>query len=697
MKLQSFFNPTSIAIVGVSTNAKKVGHLVAKNMMDQGFKDNLYFVHLEASELLGKKVYKTLKEIDKKIDLVILALPAKIAIPYLKEVHEIGCQNVIMYAAGFKETGEEGKLLEQQLIEITKSYGITLLGPNCLGYINTNKNINATFLKGISPKGNIGFISQSGALGSVMVDYFAGHINLGFSYFISLGNKSVLDESDTLEFLQQDEDTKVIGMYLEDVKDGDKFRAILQKTCKIKPVVILKSGSTQEGSKAALSHTGGMVGSDEVYDAVFAQSGAIRAKSYSEFINLLRLFSFNRIPSSRSTLVLSNAGGVGVLLADDLITKHLSLVTISEYTKKELYDAFGEVKKITVHNPIDLLGDASAFDYKKAISSTLDESNIGSVIVLLTPQANTEILKTAQVVAEAQKQFDKPIYPVFMGKKSLERTHHFFEQNQIPYFKTYDGLPDALDKINTYREWKLRNLNNTTEKFNNTFSLLSHKGDIQTILNLHKGKPFLDMKYSLQVLKLLGIPTPDLIHINSLEELHKQAANIHFPVVVKLASETITHKTEVGGVIPYVKTYQELEDSFRKIQHISGSDGVYIQPMVKGHELFVGAKRDSIYGTVLVVGLGGVYAELIKEIVNFVYPFTYSDFIERIEKTKIASLLKGFRGSAPVDVPTFYEIIMKIGSLLEQFSSIQEIDINPLFISNSSCIAVDSRIILPSS
>lgn len=372
MSLQGLFHPKSIAIVGVSHNPKKVGYLVAKNIMEQGFKGELYFINPSGEEILGKKTYVNLLAIEKKIDLVILAIPAGPAINYLEQVHQVGCKNIVLYAAGFKENNDaNGFEMERALQQKIREYGVTILGPNCLGFINTETGINATFLKSAAPAGNIGFVSQSGALGSVMVDYFSSHKNLGFSYFISLGNKTCIDESDTLEFLTEKEHTEVIGMYLEGVQNGKRFREALQAATKRKPVVILKSGTTEAGSKAALSHTGGMVGDDDAFDAICKQSGAIRAHSFSEFLTLLKLTSFKRIPQTNNILVLSNAGGVGVLLADDLIQEQLNLTTVSEKTKKLLHHAFDEFKKITVHNPIDLLGDASAFDYKKAITETM--------------------------------------------------------------------------------------------------------------------------------------------------------------------------------------------------------------------------------------------------------------------------------------------------------------------------------------
>ncbi len=693
MSLHKFFQPKSIAIVGVSHNPRKVGYLVAKSMIDQGYAGKLYFVNPTGEEILGKKTFKNIHEIKKPVDLVVLAIPADISLAYFEHIHAVGCKNVVLFAAGFKEVGdEEGKKREYMLIEKAEKYGITLLGPNCIGFINTQDKINATFLKYPSPAGNIGFISQSGALGSVMVDQFAARSHLGFSYFISMGNKTNIDESDALNFLSETKNTDVIGMYLEDVKNGDKFRETLTRITKEKPVVILKSGRTEEGSQAAISHTGGLIGNDDIYDAIFRQCGAIRAENMEEFMILLKLFSFKRTPTSKETLVLSN-GGVGVLLADELITQQLSLVTVSDKTKNKLSKAFEDLKKITVHNPIDLLGDASAYDYKQAITSTLQEKEIGSVVILLTPQANTEIMQTAEVIVEAQKSFKKPIYPIFMGRKSVEDIHEYFEKQGMASFDSYDDLPRALHKIRLYNSLIKQSSKHHSE---HEMTLLAHELDIKTTLLSNHGKDFLNQYDSMQVLKYAGISAVQTYLAHSEEDLQRIIKETGFPVVAKTASDKITHKTEVKGVVSNIKTLDELESTFNHFsQTISTKEqGCYVQEMLKGHELFVGGKQDANFGAVVIVGLGGIYAELMKEIAYFVYPFSQEYFITTLLQTKMDKLFKGFRNTDPVNEKKLYEIAMKIGSLLHHFKGIKEVDINPLFADGDNLKVADARVII---
>ena len=701
MSLDKLFNPTSIAIVGVSKEKHKVGHLVAKNMLDQGYLGALYFVHPTEKTILDVPVYPTLEDIKKKIDLVIFATPASVTVNLLESVYNVGTRNVVIFAAGFKETNSpESVKLEQDLLKKICKYKLKVLGPNCIGFVNTSRAINATFLKLPAPSGNIGIVSQSGALGSALEDYFAAHTNFGFSYFISLGNKSALDESDCLSFLANDPKTKVIGMYLEDVVDGNKFRKALASASRQKPVIILKGGSTQAGSQAAISHTGSMVGDDEVFEAAVSQTGAIRVQSYALFQQLLMLYSFDRIPLSRHILVLSNAGGMGVLLTDEIVKENLELITISEKTKKKLYSAFGEIKKITVHNPIDLLGDASAFLYEKAISLTQKEHNIGATVILLTPQANTEIAQTANVIANAQRKLDRankfrrnPIYPIFMGGHSVHKANKYFEKQTMKYFKTFDDLPQLLATICDRRD-RLAALSSNSKQVDH-MSLVAHDLDIRTLFLSNQKKKFLNQYDSLRLLSHTGITTAQTYHVVSERDLKSVLTKEGYPLVAKIASEKITHKTEVQGVITGLNTWEELVDAYSHLTQITGKQtGCYIQKEYKGYELIVGAKRDRTFGAVILVGMGGIYAELLKEAAQFVYPFSFPYFNHILQKTKLNAFIKGYRNKPALDISNLYRVAERLGALMNAHSQIQEVDINPLIASGKDMMVVDARIVI---
>ncbi len=681
MDLHTFFNPSSIAIIGVSENPKKVGYLVAQNLIRQGYKGEIYFINPKFDTLFDKPVYKDIKEIGKPLDLVVLAVPADAAMHILDDLKTIGIKNIVLYAAGFKEAGVEGALKEQNLVAKATQYGMTILGPNCIGYVSTISQANVTFLKHAAPKGNVGFISQSGALGSLMVDYLVGHENFGFSYFMSLGNKAVIDECDLLSFLKDDPDTKVIAMYLEDVKRGDEFKRILEETTKIKPVVILKSGSTSEGSKAAGSHTGSMVGDDMVYATVFEQYGAIRAGQFFEFMAILKIFSFGRQPTSKDILILSNAGGIGVLLTDELIKNKLELVTVPEDVKEAIKKNMGG-DKVTIHNPIDLLGDASAFHYRQAIAATIQQKHIGGVIVMLTPQANTEVEETAKVLAEAQSSFSKPIFPIFMGEKSVGQSHFLFEKEKMASFFTYDFLPSALAKITHYQDHILHKTVTKTRLI-----------DPSKRISIPK-KPLLTPFETNQVLASAGIDAVSLFKANSAGEVSTLIHEIGFPFVMKIASEKITHKTEVKGVRINIQSEKEALAEYRDLCDVTNETGVYIQKMMKGHELIIGAKRDNQFGIVLLLGLGGIYAELLKTMVSFIYPFSFEYMVKMIRTSPIQKIMDGFRGSAPVDEESLYELLDNVGMLMNTYSQVKEIDLNPTLVSDAGLHIVDGRMIL---
>lgn len=681
MDLKTFFNPASVAIIGVSENPKKVGYLVAENLIRQGYKGEIYFVNPKFDKLFDRPVYKDIKNIGKPIDLVVLAVPADAAMHLLDDLKTINIHNIVLYAAGFKEAGVDGAVKEQNLVMKAKQYDMTILGPNCIGFVSTISNANVTFLKNASPKGNVGFISQSGALGSLMVDYLVGHENFGFSYFMSLGNKATIDECDLLEFLRDDSDTKVIGMYLEDVKRGEEFKRILEETTKIKPVVILKSGSTVEGSKAAGSHTGSMVGDDMVYATAFDQYGGIRARQFFEFMSILKIFSFGRAPTSKDILILSNAGGIGVLLTDELIKNKLELVTVPEDVKETIKKNMGG-DKVTIHNPIDLLGDASAFQYRQAIAATIQQKHIGGVIVMLTPQANTEVEETAKALIEAQSAFSKPIFPIFMGEKSVGQSHSLFEKAKIASFFTYDFLPSALAKITHYQDHIQHSVVHTKKEIEPAKRVTLPK---KSVLN-----PF----ETNIVLTSAGINPVSLIKVESEEEVRKMGNSIGYPIVLKIASEKITHKTEVKGVRINIQNEKELVENYHSFSEATGEAGAYLQKMMKGHEFIIGAKRDNQFGIVILLGLGGIYAELIQSVVSFIYPFSFEYMVKKVCTSKLQKIIDGFRGTAPVDEDKLYEIVDRLGMLMNTYQQIQEIDLNPTIVSDSGIHIVDGRMML---
>jgi acetate---CoA ligase (ADP-forming) len=721
MNIQTLLNPKSIAIVGVSSDTKKVGYLVAKNMLAQGFaasinsaqsvskrsernplvtadqvtssntEQKLYFINPKATEVLGRPCLASLKDIGKSVDLVVLCTPANISLTLLDEVKAIGCTNVVLFAAGFKEAhDEEGENNEKLLLQKCNDVGIRLLGPNCIGFVNTKLGVNATFFKDVAVSGNIGFISQSGALGSIIIDTFIAHKTVGLSYFVSLGNKSIIDETDVLQFLADDPGTKVIGMYIEDIKRGAEFVQALRYATSKKPVIILKSGTSEAGSKAAASHTGGLVMSDSVCSAVFAACGAVRAKDFEEMLAMLTMVSLGREPKNNNVLVLSNAGGVGVLMADELMNNGLTLETISKEQETSIKAQFPTSKKISIHNPIDVLGDASAFDYKAVLSSIGDDKDIGSALILLTPQANTQIQETAQVIIEAQKTVRYPLYPVFMGEASLKEVNTIFEKNGMVHFGTYTHAVKAITRLSKQLTWEQNKYVQNSTSIAQIIAKLSIENIVQAAKN--EKRTILTMQESFDILEKIGLPIEKPILVKTKEEALETAKRLGLPVVLKLNNKTLTHKTEVKGVYTGVGSLRYLEQCFDELQKIG--EGAYVQKQLSGPELFVGAKRDTTFGTVVILGLGGIYAELLKETVTIVERQTVDSLTLLLEGSKINTLLHGYRGARPVNMEQVVNTINTIFDLFEYCTDIKELDCNPALIVETLLQVVDARVIV---
>ncbi|GAB4219247.1 MAG: acetate--CoA ligase [Candidatus Microgenomates bacterium] len=682
--MTNFFSPNSIAIVGASNNYFKVGYLVVKNLIDQGYEGEIYLINKKGGEILGQNVYQSLRDIKKPVDLAVLAIPADGVLELIDEIGELGIKNVLIFAAGFKESGQQGQQRERMLLEKINKYQINILGPNCVGFVNTKNNINLTFLKGKVKKGNIGIISQSGALGSFLVDYFNKRENLGFSYFFSVGNKTKIDEIDLLHFLAEDKDTKIIGCYFESIENGEKFKREIIKISQKKPVVILKSGKSQEGAKAALSHTGSMVGDDDVYEAVFSQTGVIRAENLDEFLLILKIFSFEKAPVSDRLLILTNAGGIGVLMVDEAIKNGFRIVLISEEIKNKIIEKLPNASRISIHNPIDLLGDASSKDFEIVLNEALENINFDSIIVLLTPQANTEIEKTTQVIIEAQSKTKIPIYPVFLGGKSVQLSLDDFDKNRVVGLESFYFLPKAIKKILSYQQWLKRK-----KEINLDFDLTKEQQDNINLIFKNTDNEFLNVSRTFKILKILKLPVVDLAEIKSIDEIKNYRLN--YPVVAKINSDKISHKTDAGGVILNINNLQDLEKAYLKLSQIDNN--VVVQPMIKGDEYIFGTKKDNIFGTVVIFGLGGVYTEVFKEIIKLVYPFTYEDFLIKLEEKKFYKLLKGVRGKKEVDLKKVYEVLLKLAFLTDNFP-ISNIDLNPVMIKEEELYIVDGRVVI---
>lgn len=686
MDYSPLFSARSVVIVGVSRDPRKVGYLIAKNMVKQGYTGDMYFINNKAKDkILGRIMYQSVSEIPGTVHLAILAIPAPFCAGVLREVGEKGIHHALVISGGFREAGPVGAQYEQEIKAVCEQYDITLLGPNCIGMVNTKKHINATFLKDAVPAGHIGLISQSGALTAYCVDDIL-HKHQGFSQIITLGNKTLLTEAEALEWLAQDDFTKVVGMYLEDVVDGQKLMKAIRRASLRKPVVILKSGKTQEGAHAAASHTGSMAGAYDIFMAAVSQSGAVVADTLSEFMALLQVCSYQKLPLSSQIMVITNAGGLGVLITDAVVQEKLEMLQLTAQQKKKIEKALVK-PTVVVHNPLDLLGDATAADVAHAIQIIDAIPSVGACICMLTPQANTEIEATAKVLDGVQNKVPFPVYPVFLGDASMSITDEMLSSHHMLRWKHIDGLIHGIALYREYEERKSLVVETESEKLTSITKKLSSL----STESVKKQIDFSRMDLTLDYLHSFGVPKAETQYVT--KEMELKHMHPSFPVAAKIDSSTTTHKTDIGGVTVNISDAERLGKTLSRYKKISGFKGMYIQSMCRGYELIIGAKRDKNFGTTIIIGVGGVFTELIHEVTQFVFPISLLLFQRIFSQSKLGILEKGFRGFAPLSVIDLYNIARSLALAMEGNSTISEIDINPLIVSGKTMTAVDARII----
>ncbi|MFO0703486.1 MAG: acetate--CoA ligase family protein [Patescibacteria group bacterium] len=677
--LSNLFSPKSVAIIGASADYRKVGHLVAKNMILQGYSGNMFFVNVKGEEILGRKSYKSFADLPEVVDVAVFATPASITLNEIeKNSHRF--RSAVILAAGFKEehhkAAEENELRLQKIINEGKTI---FLGPNCAGFANPLVGANATFLPGPIPKGNIAFVSQSGALGSVMIDYLSDRPDAGFSFFASLGNKSQLTESEVLEYLANDDATKVVAMYLEDVKDGENFLSALTKVSLKKPVVIYKSGSSTKGAAAAVSHTGSLAGDDAVFSAAITQCGAIRVETIQEFFGLIEIYAHGMAPKRDDFIVITNAGGGGVIAADTIEKYELQL---------SKWNINSEGKVEIALNPFDVRGDADAQKFIDAISHTKDEK-VGGVIVIVTPQANTQIEDTAKAISGISSALPHPVYPMFLGKWSQDQATRILQHNNLPSFSSVEILVRALKKV------VLRNkiITAMQENPNSVIGSAANQSYSNKTSEIVKNERVLTLSESYDLMQANNIPMLPYYLVNSHEELEALKSKIKYPAVAKVSSEKLTHKTDGGGLVLNICTFDEMKGHYQKFFD-RGFNTILVMQQISGLEFLFGAKRDVTFGPVMVFGLGGIMTNHLKQVVQLVAPIEKSVFEQIINNSPLKTFLPGFRGFSPVTVDRLYEILVSMQNIMLDDPTVTEIDLNPvIFGRDGSYLGVDARIV----
>jgi acetyltransferase len=675
------FNPRSIAVVGASSTKGKLGNDVLRNLIDSGFTGKIYPVNPKGGKILDKPVSRSITEIPGEVDVAVIVIPARFVVPVVEECGKKGVKALVIITAGFKEIGHDGHEAEKKVIELANQYGMIIQGPNCLGIINTHAPYNASFSAGTPSKGTIAFASQSGALMTGILDWSMME-KIGFSKFVSLGNKAHLDEADFVEAFGRDPDSTFILLYIESVVDGPKFMRACRKVIPSKPIFVVKSGVSAAGARAASSHTGSLAGSDTAYDVAFKQSGVSRAESMAALFDVANVFDDMSLPKGNRVSIVTNAGGPGIITTDACETMGLEIASFNsdtiEFLKSNLPPA------ASVYNPIDALGTAQPEEYELCIEASLRDENVDSVLVLLTPQAMTKVAETAQVIVDAHQKYpDKPIIAVFMGGNSMVYPRVILTDGGIPVFDFPERAVHALAELFKYTV----NRDNLKDEAVPVFNVDKKKVE-EIISKVHDdGRLILLGSEAHAIAEAYGIPVAKIRLATSSEEAKALAEELGYPVVMKIASPDIVHKSDIGGIKVGLNTPDEVESAFVEIvenarKHMPKAIvyGVDIQELAeKGKELIIGCSRDIQFGPLIMFGAGGIYVNYLKDIAFRLAPMTRRDAEELIMDTKMGTMLQGVRGELPSDIPAIQDTILRISQLVSDFSNIVELDINPAF------------------
>ncbi|MCB9785031.1 MAG: bifunctional acetate--CoA ligase family protein/GNAT family N-acetyltransferase, partial [Candidatus Omnitrophica bacterium] len=699
--LKAIFEPKTVAVVGATEKEGSVGRTILWNLMSSPFGGTVYPVNPKRPSVMGIKAYPSVREIPEQVDLAVIVTPAPSVPAIIQECAEVGVRGSIIISAGFKEKGPEGAALEDEILKIARKSQIRIIGPNCLGVMNPITGLNATFATAIARPGNVAFISQSGALCTGILDWsFQAHV--GFSSFVSIGSMLDIGWGDLIDYLGRDPRTQSIVIYMESIGDAQSFLSAAREVGLNKPIIVIKAGATDAAAKAAASHTGSLTGSDEVLSAAFRRCGVLRVEMISHLFFMAETLAKQPRPKGPNLTILTNAGGPGVLATDALITGGGNLTEITEESMKK-FDEFLP-PHWSHNNPIDILGDADANRYAESLKIAADDPNSDGLLVTLTPQAMTDPTQTAHALTEAVKGFKKPVLASWLGGAEVEAGNNILAKANIPTFP----YPDLAARIFNYM-WKyaynLRGLYETPSLAAPTDDVLRRQAEAKKIIEKahQSGRTLLTEHESKLLLAKYDIPTVTTLVAETEDAAIKAAEEIGYPVVLKLHSETITHKTDVGGVVLNLRTPEGIKEAFNKIKSKvtelhSASDflGVTVQPMIKleGYEIILGSSVDPQFGPVVLFGTGGQLVEVFKDRALGLPPLNTTLARRMMEQTKIYTALKGVRGRKPVDLDALEKLLVQFGDLVVEQKWIKEIDINPLLASPDGLYALDARIVL---
>lgn len=697
-QFELLFNPKQIAIIGASSKVNKVGYALLKNILDTGYKGEVFPINNSAKQILGVKTFQNIKEINHSIDLAIIAVAAPQVPEILSDCQKKSIKAIIIISAGFKETGLiSGKILEQQLSNFISEHDLLVVGPNCLGIINTDPktSLNATFARAIPPIGNIAFISQSGAIGIHALEFADKH-DIGFSKFVTIGNKAALDENDLIDYLYQDPQTKVILIYLESFADGIRFREIVKRNNEKnrKPIILLKSGRSESGKKAALSHTGALAGEDGMISYFLEDCGVIRVNTMEEMFHSAMIMANQPVPKGDKLLVVTNAGGQGIMAMDSAEKYHLKIAELTEeeqHSLKKLLPTAASVK-----NPIDILGDADTERYQNTLKNLMQSNAFDLLIIICTPQFMTkreEILKSFKSIIEKARKRNIPIAAVFTNVQD-DAVMKLFDDYDLPNYEFPEQAVKALSYYSIFGKYSQTEELNPSKKLAERKYLTIKKqfDDLKLV-----GERYLNEIQSYSLLKEFGFDIANYKVANDLKEA-LQANKVKYPMVAKIIAKGVIHKFDIGGVVVNINNKSELIEAYSKLSRCVPADrfqGVVLQSMVKkGVELIMGIKYHEGFGHAIMFGLGGTRVEILQDVSFGMAPLSKTKALQMINSIKGVKLLEGYRSQLPVNKEGLANLLLKLSDIVYNYPEINSLDLNPVFASETDILVADARIFI---
>lgn len=695
-QLDKIMKPKSIAVVGASTKEKTIGSEIMKRLIEYGFTGDIFPVNPKGGVIEGIQSYTSILEIPSSVDFAILIIPKQFVLETVDQCNEKGIKGLCIISAGFKETGAEGLKLEQELLAKLRKYDIRCVGPNCLGLINTNDNIrlDATFAEALPEKGDIAFVSQSGALGGGILNILKD-LNIGFSQFVSIGNQADINAETMMEYWENDEDVNQILLYMESIQDAANFRKLATRITKKKPIIALKSGRSAAGASAASSHTGSLAGGDQSADALLKQSGVIREIGLKNLFDTAKMFSNCPIPKGNRVAIITNSGGPGIMATDSVCEHSLEMAPITESTKETLKSFLPAAA--SVKNPIDMIASAGLDHYMRTLETVIADENVDMIMVIYLPFMGLKDIDVAKALIETKSQHpEKPIVGVFMTTSDFFTKIADMHVN-MPFFMYAEEAVDGFKRLDQQRKWMER-----PEGKIACYDV--DKAKVERIIkqSIAENRDQLTTLESIDVLQAYGIRACKYGLATNEEEVVKLGNEIGYPVVMKMTSKTTSHKTDVGGVRVNIQSEEQLKAEYKDLIEkltekglLDGLEGVIIQEMVKGNrEMVCGIATDPQYGPMMMFGLGGVFIEVMKDVTFRMAPLTDIDAKEMITSVKSYELLEGARGTKPAQIDQIQETLLRLSQLVSDFKFIDELDINPLLISEKTGegIAVDGRI-----